>query len=145
MITINSMRVQIKNDLSEMTVLRETVQNFSEQNQLTPDIVFVLDLCMEELVTNIIKYGYDEPAQHQIQIDLSLLDGLLVLEIVDDGKPFDPTCLPEPDLDVPLEERQIGGLGIHLVRNYVDSMEYKRQGNQNVTTLKKRILTTLQS
>jgi anti-sigma regulatory factor (Ser/Thr protein kinase) len=133
------MRVQIKNDLSEMATLREAVQDFSEQNQLTPDIVFVLDLCMEELITNVIKYGYDQPAQHQIQIDLSLDEGLLLLEIADDGRPFDPTRIPEPDLDVPLEERRIGGLGIHLVRNYVDSMEYKRLGNLNITTLKKRI------
>jgi anti-sigma regulatory factor (Ser/Thr protein kinase) len=133
------MRLQIKNDISEMIILREAVQDFSEQNQLTPDIVFVLDLCMEELITNVIKYGYEQPSQRQIQIDLSLEQGLLVLEIVDDGKPFDPTRIPEPDLDVPLEQRQIGGLGIHLVRNYVDSMEYKRQGDQNITTLKKRI------
>jgi anti-sigma regulatory factor (Ser/Thr protein kinase) len=133
------MRVQIKNDLSEMTTLREAVQDFSEQNQLTPDIVFVLDLCMEELVTNVIKYGYDQPAQHQIQVNLSLDEGLLLLEIADDGKPFDPTRIPEPELDVPLEERQIGGLGIHLVRNYVDSMEYRRERDHNITTLKKRI------
>ena len=138
------MRLQIKNELSEMSLLREAVQGFSEQNQLTPDVVFVLDLCLEELITNVIKYGYDQPAQHQIQIDLSLQQGLLVLEIVDDGKPFDPTNIPEPDLDVPLEERQIGGLGIHLVRNYVDSMEYKRQDNRNITTLKKRIPTPSQ-
>jgi anti-sigma regulatory factor (Ser/Thr protein kinase) len=139
MFTINRMRVQIRNDLTDMSLLRDAVQDFSEQNQLTADIVFVLDLCMEELITNVIKYGYEEPAQHQIQIDLSLQDGLLVLEIADDGQPFDPTRIPEPNLDVPLEERQIGGLGIHLVRNYVDSMEYKRQGDQNITTLKKRI------
>lgn len=133
------MRVQIKNELSEMTILREAVQSFSEQNQLTPDIVFVLDLCLEELITNVIKYGYDQPAQRQIQVDLSLQDGLLVLQITDDGKPFDPTHIPEPELDVPLEERQIGGLGIHLVRNYADSMEYKREEGHNITTLKKRI------
>ena len=133
------MRVQIKNELSEMTTLRKAVRDFSEQNQLTPDIEFVLDLCLEELITNVIKYGYDQPAQRQIQIDLSLQEGLLVLEIIDDGKPFDPTRIPEPDLDVPLEERQIGGLGIHLVRNYVDSMEYKREEDRNITTLKKRI------
>jgi anti-sigma regulatory factor (Ser/Thr protein kinase) len=122
-----------------MTILRKAVQDFSDQNQLTPDIVFVLDLCMEELITNVIKYGYDAPAQRQIQIDLSLQEGLLILEIADDGKPFDPTRIPEPDLDAPLEERRIGGLGIHLVRNYVDSMEYKREGDHNITTLKKKI------
>jgi anti-sigma regulatory factor (Ser/Thr protein kinase) len=131
--------VQIKNDLAEMSKLREVVQEFCEQNRLTQDLQFVLDLCLEELVTNVIKYGYDEPAEHRIQIEFFLREGLLVLEITDDGCPFDPTHIPEPNLDVPPEERQIGGLGIHLVRNFVDSMEYKRERNQNITTLKKRL------
>ena len=133
------MRVQIRNDISEMPKLRDTVQIFCKQNQLSEDIAFVLDLSLEELITNVIKYGHEDSAEHYVQVDLSLQDGLLILEITDDGRPFDPTKIPEPDLDVPLEERQIGGLGIHLVRNYVDSMSYKREGNQNVTTLQKRI------
>jgi anti-sigma regulatory factor (Ser/Thr protein kinase) len=133
------MQVQIKNDLTEMSKLRKAVQEFCEQNQLTQDLQFALDLCLEELVTNVIKYGYDKPAEHRIQIELFLREDLLVLEITDDGRPFDPTHIPEPNLDVPLEDRQIGGLGIHLVRNYVDFMEYKREGNQNITTLKKRL------
>ena len=133
------MRVQIKNDVAEMQKLRDAVQIFCEQNQLSEDIVFVLDLCLEELVTNVIKYAHQDSAEHEIQIDLSLQEDLLILEITDDGRSFDPTQIPEPDLDLPLEERQIGGLGIHLVRNYVDSMRYKRKGNQNITTLQKRI------
>ncbi|MCI0602063.1 ATP-binding protein [bacterium] len=131
--------MQIKNDLAEMAKLRDAVMNFCKQNQLPADTVFVIDLCLEELITNVIKYGYEDSAEHDVQIDLSLQENLLVLEITDDGRPFDPTHIPEPDLDVPLEERRIGGLGIHLVRNYVDSMHYKREGNQNIVTLQKRI------
>ncbi len=118
--------MQIRNEVSEMPKLREAVQTFCERNQLSEDIVFVLDLSLEELITNIIKYGHEDSAEHYIQVDISLHEDLLILEITDDGRPFDPTEIPEPDLDVPLEERRIGGLGIHLVRNYVDSMRYKR-------------------
>ncbi len=133
------MQVKIHNDLAEMMLLRDCVLQFSEENQLSEDIVFALDLCLEELITNVIKYGYDDSAQHAIYISLSMEGDRLVLEMRDDGHAFDPTLLPDPDLDVPLEERRIGGLGIHLVRNYVDSMEYKREANQNILTLKKKI------
>lgn len=133
------MHIQIKNDLEEMSRLRDMVIQFSEENSLSEEIVFALDLCLEELVTNIIKYAYDERGGHAIQITLLQEKDLLVLEIRDEGRLFDPTQIPEPDLDAPLEERRIGGLGIHLVRSYVTSMEYRREGNQNITILKKRI------
>ena len=119
--------------------MHQAVVDFCAKHDLNDDIVFTLDLCIEELVTNIIKYAYVDRATHPIQIDLDFMEGQIVLEIRDDGRPFDPTQLPEPDLNVPLEERAIGGLGIHLVRNYMNSMEYRREANQNITTLKKSL------
>ena len=133
------MRLTIQNDVTEISSLHESVLDFCEKHHLNEDIVFALDLCIEELITNIIKYAYSVRATHTIQVDLDLLEGQLILEIRDEGRPFDPTKIPEPDLNVPLEERTIGGLGIHLVRNYVNSMHYRREGNQNITTLKKDI------
>ena len=137
MITIYAMRMLIRNDLSEMEPLRLAIQQFSDQNRLNADIIFALDLCMEELITNIIKYAYSDKNNHEIQVDLFLEGEMVVLEVRDDGNEFDPTKRPEPNLDLPLEERGIGGLGIHLIRHYVNVMEYKREGNQNITTLKK--------
>ena len=133
------MKLTIQNDVTEISSLHQAVVDFCEKHQFNEDIVFALDLCIEELITNIIKYAYLVPAKRRIQVDLDLLEGQLVLEIRDDGRPFDPTQMPEPDLNVPLEQRTVGGLGIHLVRNYVNSMEYRREGNQNITTLKKNI------
>src|SRR5687768_275228 len=123
------MLIEMKNDLTEMSKVRDAVSRFSEENHLNEEIQFTLDLCLEELITNIIKYAYQDKAEHSIQIKIGLHDDLLVLEIRDDGKPFDPTGTPAPDFDAPLEVRQIGGLGIHLVRSYVNSMDYKREGN----------------
>ena len=139
MITIYAMRMRIRNDLSEMEPLRLAIQQFCEENRLNADIIFALDLCMEELITNIIKYAYPDRDKHEIQVDLFLEGEMVVLEVRDDGNEFDPTKRPEPNLDLPLEERGIGGLGIHLIRHYVNLMEYKREGNQNITTLKKAL------
>ncbi len=133
------MRLTIQNDLAEMPSLHEAVVRFSQEHHLTDDITFTLDLCIEELITNIIKYAYENDSKHFIRIDLEKTGNEVLLQICDDGRPFDPTQLPEPDLDVPLESRTIGGLGIHLVRNYVTSMEYTRDGDQNITTLKKSL------
>jgi anti-sigma regulatory factor (Ser/Thr protein kinase) len=133
------MQIEIENDLSEMAKVREAVQQFSRKHHLNEEIIFVIDLCLEEFITNIIKYGYADQNRHVIQIRASLNDNCLLLEIRDDGQEFDPTKIPEPNLDAPLEERKIGGLGIHLVRNYVNSMEYRREDGKNVITLKKDI------
>ena len=133
------MRLKIRNDLEEMARLREAVVGFAQEKSLSEDIIFVLDLCLEELVTNVIFYGYEDQNQHSIDVSLNLVEGSLILQIIDDGKEFDPTHLPEPNLDIPLEERKIGGLGVHLVRNYVDSMEYKREDGQNILTIMKKI------
>jgi anti-sigma regulatory factor (Ser/Thr protein kinase) len=130
------MRLTIQNDVSELASLHQVVVDFCQKHELQDDIAFAMDLCIEELVTNVIKYA---DAKNTIQIDLDLKEGQLILEIRDDGRPFDPTKLPEPDLNVPLEERRVGGLGIHLVRNYMNSMEYRREANQNITTLKKNL------
>jgi anti-sigma regulatory factor (Ser/Thr protein kinase) len=132
------MLVTIKNDLGELETLRQAVHEFSAENKLNQDIVFALDLCIEELISNIIFYGYNDGKQHPIELNLTLENDFVVLQIKDQGEPFDPTQRPAPDLDVPLEERQIGGLGLHLVRHYMDSFEYLRDGVFNVTTLKKR-------
>jgi Anti-sigma regulatory factor (Ser/Thr protein kinase) len=134
------MRLKIRNDLEEMARLREAVVGFAQENSLSEDIVFTLDLCLEELVTNVIFYGYEDQKEHLIDVSLNLVDGVLILQIIDDGKEFDPTDLPAPNLDIPLEERKIGGLGVHLVRNYVDSMEYKRDGRQNELIIRKKVM-----
>jgi len=133
------MQLRIRNDLDEMVRLREAVLNFAQENSLSEDIIFALDLCLEELITNVIFYGYQDQTEHSIEINLNLNGGILTLRIVDDGKEFDPTRLPEPNLDLPLEERKIGGLGVHLVRNYVDTMQYRRENSQNILTIQKKV------
>src|SRR5229473_1090291 len=84
-----------------------------------------------QLVTNVISYGYEDTQEHEIILRLSLADGEMTAEIEDDGRPFNPLEVAEPDLDIPLEERQVGGLGIFMVRKFMTDLAYQRHDGKN--------------
>ena len=97
-----------------------------------------LNLALEEILTNIISYGYTDNREHEIKVRLSVQPGEVKAEVEDDGQPFNPLAAPEADTTQSLEERTIGGLGIHLVRKLMDGLEYKRQGDRNLLTIRKK-------
>ncbi len=103
------------------------------------DAAYVAILAVEELVSNCIKYGYDDTAPHEIDVALSVDDSALTVTIVDDGHPFDPVQAPPPDLTLPIEQRPIGGLGLHLLRTLSSEMRYERRGDTNRITLVARL------
>lgn len=129
----------LRNDFSELPGLAEKVTTFLEENAASADAVFAANLAIEELVTNIIKYGYDDQEQHLIDLSLVLENGVLSIEIRDDGHEFDPFDRPEPDTNLPVAEREIGGLGIHFVRKMLDSCAYDRRDGANIVTVTKRL------
>ena len=129
--------ITLKNQLSELNTLAAAVESFAEQTELDMKTQFNLNLALDELVTNIINYAYDDENLHQIEIELSYADSLLNINITDDGKPFDPTQTDAPELTQSLEQREVGGLGIHFVSKLMDSMIYQRTNEQNQLTLKK--------
>lgn len=94
-------------------------------------------MAVDEAITNIVMYGYDGEAG-PIRITVKRGEGCVTVEIVDGGREFDPTKHPAPRLDVPLEERQIGGMGVQLMRRMTDGMEYRRKDGFNHFTLMKR-------
>ena len=108
-----------------------------------------LQIILDELFTNVVKYGYEGVAaeghaeghpEGHIEVALSLKADRLIIEFVDDGCPFDPLTSPPPDLDLPVEERTIGGVGIAIVRALVDDVGYRREGNRNRLTLGRTVL-----
>lgn len=133
--------VVITNDLSEIGRLSMIVEDFVARHDLSAQTAFELNLALDELLTNVISYGYADELEHKINIRGSIVDDLIVIEIEDDGREFNPFELKEPDLNAALMERPIGGLGIHLVRKMIDVVEYRRRDGKNIVVLKKNVPT----
>lgn len=102
---------------------------------MAPEIAFAVNVSVDELLTNTISYGYDDSDGHRIEMTVWMEGSVLVIEISDDAKPYDPTAAPHPDIDAPIEKRPIGGLGVHFVRALMDSFRYRRTDGRNVVTL----------
>ncbi|KAF5087654.1 Serine-protein kinase RsbW [anaerobic digester metagenome] len=101
------------------------------------ELVFAIQLAVDEACSNIVLYGYPgEPGS--ITIACTADDDTVRVTITDDGVPFDPLTAPPPPLDVPVEERPIGGLGIHFIRTVTDSVAYAREGERNVLSMEKK-------
>lgn len=131
--------LHLRNDFSELSTIADATTEFLESNGLAAEIIFAANLAIEELVTNIIKYGYDDDAEHQIAIHLAKHPGQLVIRICDDGHRFNPFDQPPPDTTRPAAEREIGGLGIHFVRHMLDSCAHEWCHGQNIVTVTKNL------
>lgn len=136
----NQLRLRIKNAFTAIPAATEAASRWLAARNASPAVDYLANLAIEELTTNLIKYGYDDAGEHLIEFELNLTDSELVLVMTDDGHPFNPIEQPEPDLNLPIEERPIGGLGIHLVRKMVDDIEYHRQDGKNRLTLRKSLV-----
>ncbi len=129
--------VAIKNDLSEIQKLSKSVEEFGKVNNLSSKTIFGINLSLDELLTNIISYGYDDNKEHKIFIQIWVEDNELNIEIIDDGQAFNPLTIQEPDLDKSIDKKPIGGLGFHLVKKLMDRVNYKRKRNKNILLLTK--------
>ena len=132
------LRFSLINDLRELAVAAKKVDAFCAEHGMSPDIAFAVNVSVDELLTNTINYGYDDADSHRIEMTVRLQDGVLVVELVDDAMPYDPTQAPHPDIDAPIEQRPIGGLGVHFVRELMDGFGYRRSEGRNIVTLTKR-------
>ncbi len=135
----NKITFKLKNKLSELDTLCQNLERFGESIGLSPKFIFETNLALDELFTNIISYGYSDKKVHIITVEISLQNNELLFSIEDDGLPFNPTEVEEPDLGCSIEECKIGGLGIHLAKNLMDEVCYQRCKEKNILTLKKKI------
>lgn len=124
----------IRNDTSDIRRLARWAGMFCEAND-APATENRLTLVLEELLTNVVSYGYDDDDAHEIHVSLEVKDGVLTSVFDDDGRPFNPHDAQKPVMDGPLEERSVGGLGIHLILTIMDSVEYERVDGRNRTTM----------
>lgn len=114
---------------------------FAEAHALPAAIRRSVHVALDELLHNTIAYGFAGRGRGEIVVDVELRPDQLVVTLSDDGPPFDPLALAAPDTTLPVDERAVGGLGIHLVRQLMDDVGYQRRGDRNLVTLAKRLPT----
>jgi sigma-B regulation protein RsbU (phosphoserine phosphatase) len=142
--TISSVMSSIKiiNDLKQITTAIEWFEAFALENEMSFAIIQKINIALDEILNNIISYGYNDNDEHGIEIEIEIRSERLIIIISDDGIPFNPFKKDPPDTMLTVEERMIGGLGIHLVKKLMDEYEYKRQTNKNIITLIKHNVNT---
>ncbi len=126
----------IEPKLESLPQITASIEEIARQEDWPSDLAFKIDLVLDELTTNIVKYG---GTVSEIEVSLSSEEEAVTVVITDDGRSFDPlTEAPEPDLDSPLNERRIGGLGVYFVRSMMDDLQYRREQGKNHLAFKKR-------
>ena len=129
---------RLRNDLAEARRTEEWLKSFAEAAQLSPAARNAFDLALTEWVTNVISYAYEDDQEHWLSVRFLTAPNRARVEVEDDGRAFNPLTLPPVDTTVPLEQRPVGGLGIHMIRQLMDSVEYRRTDGRNFLTLTRR-------
>ena len=131
-------KMTISAKLENLGAMLDLIRNGAEQQGFSKKDVNKILVAAEEALVNVISHAYPDGAGNvEIKCEAGGAEGL-VIEIMDWGIPFDPLSLPTPDTNAPAEKRNIGGLGVHIMRNIMDEVSYKREENRNVLTLVKR-------
>lgn len=127
------------NEIPEIAVAINRFNDFAEENQLPEQVQQQMNMVLDELLSNTISYAFQNDEKHEIELRIEKAEGRLLITINDDGIPFNPLKAEAPDTGLSMDDREPGGLGILLVRNMVDDIEYKRRIDGNQITLVKRL------
>ena len=131
--------ITLPNDVNAVPQLAAFIEEVAESHGADPSVTMNIDLALEEAVVNVMNYAYPEGTFGEVDVTACFCDGTLIFTVSDSGIPFDPTKVSDPDTSLSAEERPIGGLGIHLVRQLMDEVAYCYENNHNILTLKKKI------
>jgi anti-sigma regulatory factor (Ser/Thr protein kinase) len=133
------MQIQIENKLDELAGVMAALEKFADSSGLDVATSQAAELVLDELLANIISYGYTDAGVHQISVELNVIDGAMTIRIDDDGLAFNPFERDAPDLESSIERRELGGLGIHLVKKFMDEFSYQRLDDRNIVILSKNL------
>ena len=134
-----NLRMMFHNDIKQVSQLEGWLKTVSRELNCPESILPSINLALEEAVTNVILYAYPKGIYGPVELDASRVEDRLVFVLSDSGKPFDPTARPDADISASLEDRPIGGLGIHLVRSIMDAVSYEYRDGRNILTMTKNI------
>ena len=136
---MSTKKLTLPNDVQEVPRLAAFVDETCEAVGMDMSTTMQMNLAIEEAVVNVMNYAYPAGTKGEVRIEAKAREGYVEFVISDDGTPFNPTEVKEVDTTLPAEERSIGGLGVLLVKHYMDKVKYKYVGGQNVLTLRKNL------
>jgi anti-sigma regulatory factor (Ser/Thr protein kinase) len=131
--------IVLQNQPDEKARLLAGLSAFAAEHHLPPGVVQAVDLALEEHLTNVLNYGYEDKGVHEIRVRFSIQERSLHVEVEDDARAYNPLERPTVDTSAPLDGRKIGGLGVHLMRHFMDQLDYRYEGNRNILRMTKRI------
>lgn len=132
-------RMSIDGQLSEVARVAAAFADFAVQQGVPVPVRRSVQVVLDDLLANVVQHGLGGRPGGEATVEVALTGGAVVVTIADNGPPFDPFARAAPDTTLSIEERQIGGLGIHLVRQMMDEVSYERREDRNVTVFSKRL------
>jgi anti-sigma regulatory factor (Ser/Thr protein kinase) len=120
--------------MEDLPRMMEWILDFMRENDFPGDRIQEIELASEEALVNVIRHAYAGKEPGEVEIRCRAENDHVKIEFVDGGAAFDPTSKARPQLDLPVEERQVGGLGIFFIRKLINEIHYRREGGQNIFT-----------
>jgi anti-sigma regulatory factor (Ser/Thr protein kinase) len=129
--------IVIRNDVADLAILTTAMERVGAEHGMPEKSLFQLQVALDELVSNVIKYAWPAPDAHDIEIRIMVRHDSVEVEIIDDGRMFDPRNAPKRDKPLPGQRPRPGGVGVQMTKQLVDRIDYARIGDRNHTTLTK--------
>ena len=129
-------KFELKNKISELKALNQHLNNWAKGTNLTANAILRINICLDELFTNIVYYGFEDDLEHTIKFTLKAESNLLTINIEDDGIPFNPLEKVDPEFPDNVDSAKIGGLGIHIIKQLMDNVRYERKQGNKLTMVK---------
>lgn len=131
--------VKLINELKEVERLVDIIYDWSNELSIDATSMYEISIVFDEIIANIIKHGYEDKTEHYIDVTLNLKEDTLTTVIEDDGIEFNPLDFSKDDSTLQLQDREIGGRGIQIIKWYIDAVDYRRRDNKNILTINRKI------
>jgi anti-sigma regulatory factor (Ser/Thr protein kinase) len=135
----NQLELTLLNRQPEIARAQDELERFAAAHNVSGRPLYELQLALEEHLANIVNYAYEDNAPHHITVRFGFKSPEIRIQIQDDGRPFNPLDHPPPGVSLPVDQKPVGGLGIHMMRKSVDGLEYRRESDRNILEMIKRV------